>query len=480
MPSFHLTPIIGHHIQKTLADTQQIHAWIDAFGSPLNLIFPEVVWKNAMRFLDVLKKHRVQGTIFYAHKANKSKAILTELATKSIHVDVASEEELSRALSAGFSSDRIEATGPKNISFLRLCILQNVTLNINSLDELTQIDSIKRAFGIKTPTPLFLRIKTFHSSTQHVVEKDQKFGLNDEELTYALRFLKERNDYVFRGFSFHITTTSKTEKLRAIEHAIRWTIQSIQEGFSPEGINIGGGFSNTFLQHKEEWHAYISAIKSSLLDPNHPQMSWNDSGLGFWAEQGKIRGDGAFQDFYRPIDQFQELESLLTATIGDFGVLRDLLSETMLTLFLEPGRSLLDQAGATLAKIISLHQSAQNEWIVFLDMNKSNMNAGELEFMADPVVIPKQDSRPNDQTTNGVYLSGNLCLPHDFVCRRKVFLKTPVGVGDILAFINTAGYFMDFAESETISHPVAKKLAINTHGWYLDERYQPSELTGDI
>ncbi len=480
MSSFHLTPIIGYHIQKTLADTQQMHAWLDAFGSPLNLIFPEVAWENATRFFDVLKKHRVQGAIFYAHKANKSKAILTELATKPIHVDVASEEELSHSLSAGFSGNRIEATGPKNTSFLRVCLLHNATININSLDELMQIERMKRALGIKISTPLFLRMKTFHASSQQVVEKDQKFGLDDQELGHALGFLKERKTYIFRGFSFHITTTSKTEKLRAIEHALRWTIDALKEGLSPEGINIGGGFSNTFLQNKEEWHAYISAIKSSLLDPHHPKMSWNDSGLGFWAEQGKIRGDGAFQDFYRPINQFQELASILTETIGEFGIFRDFLSETMLTLFLEPGRSLLDQTGATVAKIISIHQSAKNEWVVFLDMNKSNMNAGELEFMADPIVIPKQSPTPNDQTTNGVYLSGNLCLPHDFICRRKVFLKTPIGIGDILAFINTAGYFMDFAESETISHPVAKKLAIGKHGWYLDERYQPSELQESI
>ncbi|MCX8008659.1 MAG: Y4yA family PLP-dependent enzyme, partial [Patescibacteria group bacterium] len=92
-----LTPIISPRIRAILSQREQICSWIRAFGSPLNLVFPEAVWENAQQFLSILQQNNIRGTIFYAHKANKSKAILAELATKNISVDVASEQELCHA-----------------------------------------------------------------------------------------------------------------------------------------------------------------------------------------------------------------------------------------------------------------------------------------------------------------------------------------------------------------------------------------------
>jgi len=133
----------------------------------------------------------------------------------------------------------------------------------------------------------------------------------------------------------------------------------------------------------------------------------------------------------------------------------------------------LDQAGVTLAQVVSVHTSLKGETVVFLDMNRSHLNSIELEFMSDPVLIASDKDKKKEDASHGVFLSGNLCLPHDFICRRKVFFKHKVEPGDILAFINTAGYFMDFTESETIQHPLAYKLAIDSHGWSLDETYKP-------
>lgn len=200
-------------------------------------------------------------------------------------------------------------------------------------------------------------------------------------------------------------------------------------------------------------------------------MSWNQSGMGYWAERGKIRGSAKFSDFYRSYDQFQELDKVLNSKIHTFGTVAQFLQENMLTLFIEPGRSLLDQVGVTLARVVSINKSLKGETVVFLDMNRSHINSIELEFMSDPVVIStKEKIKP---ATDGVFLSGNLCLPHDFICRRKVFFKQELEPGDILAFINTAGYFMDFTESETIQHPMAHKIAIDSSTWFVDEKYEP-------
>jgi diaminopimelate decarboxylase len=199
-------------------------------------------------------------------------------------------------------------------------------------------------------------------------------------------------------------------------------------------------------------------------------MSWNNSGLGFWAEAGGIRGAAKFSDFYRSRTQYQELDSLLAADTAHHGRVGDFLLENMLELHLEPGRSLLDQVGVTVGRVLTQNHSLQGEHVLFLDMNRTHLNAIELEYMADPFHLPVH--APEGQS-GGVYLSGNLCLPHDFLTRRKVFFTHIPKSGDLLAFVNTAGYHMDFTESATALQKTAQKLAYGNSGWQVDDQYEP-------
>jgi cell wall-associated NlpC family hydrolase len=49
--------------------------------------------------------------------------------------------------------------------------------------------------------------------------------------------------------------------------------------------------------------------------------------------------------------------------------------------------------------------------------------------------------------------------------------------GDLLAFVNTAGYFMDFSATRALRQPVATKIAMYRDGgawrWCRDEQYWP-------
>ncbi|MGB0757380.1 MAG: hypothetical protein ACPGO5_02900 [Patescibacteria group bacterium] len=469
-----LTPIIHPQIHETLSDTKKIKELKNAFGSPLNLIYPEVVTENLEQFHKIFADHKIKGEVFYAHKANKSVAILKQLSLINCNIDVASEKELQQALSAGFAGTRIEATGPKSRNFIRLALQHGVTMNLNSPSELATILELRDKLHLTSPTPIFIRLKEFKSSQIDIIQKDAKFGFNINNAKEALATIHtKKNELNFIGFSFHLTTTSEKERILAIEQCLHLTLESLKLGFNPKGINIGGGFSLNYLESSAEWNSYVSAIKDSLLDPAKPSMSWNQTGLGLWAENGKIRGAAKFSDFYRAYDQFEELNRVLNAKLPTFGTISQFLQENMLQVFIEPGRSMLDQAGITLATVESINTSLKNETVIFLNMNRSHIGSIELEFMSDPLIV-SNDENNKTKATNGVFLSGNLCLPHDFICRRKVFLPHLPAPGDILAFINTAGYFMDFTESKTIQHPIAPKLAISSSGWALDEKYAPS------
>lgn len=470
MHHYTLTPLIAAHWKEFLHQGhREIAQVLLSHGSPLNLLFPEQLLTNTASFEEVFRKHHIRGFIYYAHKANKSIALAKTWALSNMGIDVASEQELGQALAAGFSGTRIEATGPKNDLFLLLCIQHGVTINCNSLDELLRIIEIKKHIQDTSQTPLFIRIQNFPSP--QLLTKDSKFGVPQEQFPHILTLLQEHHSLLrLRGVSFHLSTTSEKERSNALIQSIELTEQARQRGFRLDSINVGGGFSVNHLENPQEWETYISALQQSVVTAHFPSMSWNNTGLGYWSEQGTLRGGPAFSEFYRPYTQYEELDRVLSTPHPDFGTIGQYFSENLVELIIEPGRGLLDQVGSTLATVLEVQVSQHGEQIVFLEMNRNHMNASELEFMSDPILI----SQEHTQGPSGVFLSGNLCLPHDFITKRKIFLPQLPRKGDILVFMNTAAYFMDFGESTTLQHPLADKIVLTpSHKVVKESLYHP-------
>ena len=94
----------------------------------------------------------------------------------------------------------------------------------------------------------------------------------------------------------------------------------------------------------------------------------------------------------------------------------------------------------------------------------------------DPVIV-SGDSSDTAGDPTAVYLLGNLCLEDDLITRRAVHLPRLPEVGETLAFVNTAGYFMDFKADHALQQPIARKVAVLRDGdawrWCLDEEYWP-------
>ena len=109
-------------VQAFLQNKKLVFDLVNSFGSPLNIIFPDLLKPNIEQFEEVFSKLNLSGKIYFAHKTNRSDSIVKKLSTENVYIDVASVSELKHALSSGFAAHRIEATGPKNIEFLSLDI----------------------------------------------------------------------------------------------------------------------------------------------------------------------------------------------------------------------------------------------------------------------------------------------------------------------------------------------------------------------
>lgn len=468
-----LPPTIHPEIRELLSEQERIFEWAHALGSPLNMVFPGHVVKNVTAFEEILRHHGVKYELRCAHKPVQSRALVRAIAHARVGMDVASLGELHHALGCGFRGEQLVATGPKNHAFISLALLHRVVVSVDSWDELRTIAHLAAVQSV--PAQVLVRLHGFAATYTAIHSKDTRFGIHVCEVAELISFFLQTPTVQLVGFAFHLNAATQQEKIIAIEQTIGALRDALVAGLQPRVLNIGGGFHITMVENRDAWDAYETALRQSVLDGG-PTLSWDKSGLGYRVAQGVITGAPQFHDHAPMRVGAQELGALLTAPLPAFqdqtvaAVLRDMLLE----LWIEPGQATYDQAGITIASVLSVKKSAQGEFVVVLDMNRSNLNTIDLQHMADPVVLHRGESSGEGV---GVFFAGNLCLAADMITRHKVFLPQMPNVGDLVVFTNTAPYRMQFAQSQTLLQRTAQTIAVTrrtgTWTWCMDDLYQP-------
>ena len=206
---FKFTPKVHNSIENVIEDKDFLFDLGDCYGSPYNVLIPENIDENIKSFQDVFKQNNVVGKIFYAHKCNKSKAIIKQMLKNNICIDVASLGELIDVVSCGFCGDKIEATGPKNDDFIILGLQHKITFNVDNFSELDTIVKYHKKLGIKGAVKILIRLNNFHSDETKIINKVSRFGFPISEFENVLDFVSEHRD-VFNliGISFHLDTVN--------------------------------------------------------------------------------------------------------------------------------------------------------------------------------------------------------------------------------------------------------------------------------
>ncbi len=471
-----LTPKVHAVIRNYLADPGRLQELVRAVGSPLNLLFPELVRDNVEEFNGVFQKHGLRGRVFFAHKTNSSDSLVRQLAHENASLDVSSLNELRHGLSSGFVGDRIEATGPKNREFLTLALQHGITISIDSLWELRQVLDLRQFLSLKKPTKILVRLSGFHADHSRFLNKGSRFGITVGELPQAFDIIEDAEDQLdFMGFSFHLDTVSITERAVAIENCIELYEEALARGFEPRVLCIGGGFKVNYLESEDEWNEYTSELKESVLGTGQ-SMTWQGNSFGMFAEKGKLRGNFNSYNYYDDKSGPDFLDEILSHQFPNLAdkTAASLLRDNMIELWVEPGRSLVTQTGITVASVNNLRPSSTGDQLVNLNMKRQDVTFLDQEIFVDPIVL---NQNPSDSAPGnfGVYFAGNLCLESDLVYRHKTFLAQLPEPGDLVVFVNTSGYFMDFSATNSMMEPIARKVAVkqrnNRFEWVLDEQF---------
>ncbi|MEU0303036.1 Y4yA family PLP-dependent enzyme [Streptomyces sp. NPDC006175] len=473
-------------LTSLLASSRFLHDLVDGLGSPLNVVLPDRIAENVTRFRSVYHRHRLRGEISFAHKANRSSALVRRLATTDSAMDVASLGELQHALACGFTSDRISATGPKEPEFLWLAARTGITVNIEGQAELHSLAALVRHHALPRVRVL-LRLSDFSGTPVKVLSRRSRFGVPASELAVLLDACERHQETVeVIGVSYHLDTTSIEEKALALEGCVRAMDACRERGMRPRVIDIGGGFGVSYLADGAQWERYTSQLTLAAMG-RREALAWRNHTYGLSSEGGTLRGSLDLYPSHRPVAGADYLDELLRSPAPTLGrPLATLLLENLYDLCVEPGRALLDQCGLTLARVLETRRETDGTHSVRLAMNADDCALEEHGILMDPVVLRRHkpwEATDGSGDSFGVHLFGNLCLESDLITRRLVSLPLLPAPGDLLAFPNTAGYCMDFNAHHAQRRPLARKVAAfrgpDGWQWRLDDQYWPLHSAED-
>jgi diaminopimelate decarboxylase len=441
---------------------------LQRWGSPLNVVFPEIFRANVAAFRGVLDAAEVGYRICYAHKASQARAFVRAALAEGTGIDVASPGELRSALTAGFAPDQVEVTGPKGRDFLGPLADAGVTVNADNLWELAEIIRLVRADGGR-PVPVLARLCGFSSAGPV-----SRFGIPAARFGEVTGLLTAARDAVdFLGLSFHLDTGEIRDRVRAADCCLRLMERCWAAGLAPRVLDIGGGFGQAFADRGEPFGQYALAVRRGLAAEDRP-LTWNGAMLGYRYGEGGIRGGLMPGKYSASVPGSEVLRELLASPLPgqDGRALARVLGENMIGLWIEPGKSLADHAGLTLASVEFVKEASDGSILVNLDISRDKISPAGQEVLLDPVLIPRpghgspgydspsHDSPSHDSPSGaaGVFFAGNLCLERDMIFNHLTFLDRIPAPGDIVAFVNTAAYQMDLSASAALMRPPPPKV----------------------
>ncbi|MRH86784.1 Y4yA family PLP-dependent enzyme [Nocardia sp. SYP-A9097] len=390
----------------------------DTIGGPFHILNPTRVVENIEAFENVFTRMNVDGVIYYGKKANKSPSVVQACVSTGVGVDVSSLREFEAALHEGICGAQIVVTGSaKSDELLASAARHGALIAIDELAELSRLTAIGIAARV------LLRMLPPGTTS--------RFGMTSEELNEALGCI-DTGLITLEGFSFHLSGYRIEPRAELAADLIGWCRRAHELGHPANTISIGGGFGVDYVP-AEAWENFQDGV--------NPR----------WFHGDKVPTH--YYPYHFPVPG----PAMLAAVLEHRG-LADSLRTNKIRLAIEPGRSLLDQAGCTVFQVQGAKtRQAHDLPYRLLTVNGTSFSLSEQwfesEFLPDPILWPQL---PGDLTPTCV--GGSSCLDDDMLSRRRIPLPRAALLGDLLIYPNTAGYQMDSNESSFHELPLPPKV----------------------
>ncbi len=451
-----LTPITHSWIKDLVANTSLLYESVAKFSSPLNIQSLIPFEENIHAFKSVFDKYQLKHRVYFARKANKCVTYTKQAAKLGEGVDTASFEELAQCLEAGINPAQLISTAAvKTQRLMELAVDNHVTIVIDNLDELDLLEKVTERTGKQASISLRVGGFTMDDRIMHT-----RFGFSfSEAKELILENLAHHPKMQYVGLHFHLNGYSIPERAAAIGQCIELMDALAEQNVKTLHLDIGGGYLVNYLSDRSEWETFHKELKRALLD-ECPELTYRNDPLGIVKIDDTLHGEAKVYPYYNEVHKEGFLENILTSNVKGFNQpIYELLRDREIEMRIEPGRSLLDQTGITIARVAFRKHDSAGNLLVGLEMNRTQMKSSSADFLLDPIHLPQNsmDSSDDEQGTFG-YLVGAYCLEQEFILLRKIKFQTMPAVGDLIVFVNTAGYMMHFFESHAHQFALAENV----------------------
>ncbi len=437
---------------EALLDSSDPFALVERYGSPLNVLDASPFTPRIASFQQTARDRQLDFRIFYARKANKCLRFVDHALEAGAGIDSASETEIRQARERGATGDDLICTAAiKDGRLLRSCLEQGVTIAVDNLDEWQQIEAIARATNL--PGLVAIRLGGFLHEGRKLATR---FGFDVEMLSSWIATMA-KSPLRVTGLHFHLDGPSVAERVSAIAQSLRFIDAFRRLGQPVRFLDIGGGIPVRYIDSSSQWSAFCKEHRRALRH-ERPPITFDNHGLGQFPRGAGLGGRFNVYPPYQALTGSDWLANLLDAPLAAQTVSRQLI-DRQLQLRCEPGRSLLDGCGLTLARVAFCKPTASGDWLIGLSMNHTQCRTTHDEFMVDPLVIARRGETPATASPpRSGFLVGAYCTESEFLAWRR--LRFPCGIerGDLVVFPNTAGYLMHFMESRGHQFPLAANL----------------------
>ena len=371
----------------------------EKYSTPLFVYDENLIREQCRRFHRVLEKSGYNYHISYASKAFICKYLVRIMKEEDMGLDVVSAGELYNALAADFPSKNIHLHGNnKTNEEIEFAIKNDIgCFVVDSFDEMYRLDEIAKKHN-KIINCLLRVTPGVEAHTHDFIttgKTDSKFGLNIDngQAKQGVEKLLTLKNLKLSGFHFHIgSQIFGTEgSCHAIEKTYDWFVDLRDDlGYIPEVLNIGGGFG---IRYTDEDISY--PIEKSL----------------------------------------EEIISTLKKSESKTGI-------KINSLWLEPGRSIVGEAGYTLYKIGTIKEIPDVRNYVSIDGGMSDHIRTALYGAKYEVAIA---NRMNEQPNYKATIAGKCCESGDMIAY-DVLIPRPK-LDDVLVVSCTGAYHYSMASN---------------------------------
>ena len=356
------------------------------WGTPTYVYSKRVLLESYHRYVRALAGR--PALVCYAMKANSNLALLELLARAGSGFDIVSGGELARALAVGAAPGRIVFSGVgKSAAEIEAALDAGIAcFNVESAPELERISAIARRRGQRAPVSLRINPDVDARTHPYISTglKSNKFGIAADDALPLYRHAAALPGIEVAGIDCHIGSQITTVEpyLDAAERILDLVDALQRHGIGLRHIDLGGGLG---IRYRDEAPPPIESLVGALL-------ACIDR-----------RGHGDKQ------------------------------------LLLEPGRSIVGDAGVLLTRVEYLKTGAQKHFAI--------VDAAMNDLLRPALYDAWMDVRPVQPRAGAglcMDIVGPVCESGDWLARERTLALVP---GDLLALSGAGAYGMSMASN---------------------------------